>query len=392
MKLIILGQGHVGRVLGKILLKEKNIQSILFCDIKENEQFKSKKVSFKKLNLSKQKDLLNLLREQKADLVVNAAHFSFNKKIMDACYKTKTNYLDLASDMWAPERKIPYKIDQWDFKKRFEKENLLALINAGVSPGLTNLFAGQCAAFFDKIDEMTISLVEDSRSKDPYFSWSVNATLDEAISEPLIFKNKKHKLLPILTKPTQFIFPKPFGKKWVKPLPQDEAMTIPKNIKMKHFTIQDFDSQRELLDTLFLLGFLSEEEITLEKSKVIPLKFCEQIISKYQEKRAKEKKNPFPEAQFAFLVDCIGKKKGQKKKLRYFITFPKEQEIKKLKLKANFITYPTALATSLFIQHFFEIEQKGVLATEQLNEQLGKKIINELKRKGVSVRRTVRSC
>lgn len=380
MKVLILGHGAVGSVLAKLLHEEKNVKSVISADISFKEEKKFEKFHHVNINLKNKVQLLNALKKHKPDMVVNASPPVFNVEVLEACIKANCNYLDMAAwwELDTDKNAVsPYKIEQFDFDKAFKERNIIGLIEAGISPGMTNLFVRECADQFDELEDVKIRLIEESVVKELSFAWSKEALLDEINSKPLIYKDKKFKIMEPFTGIEYYNFPKPFGKKKVGLLCQDEIGTIPFYIKMKNLDVKAYDNQVDIYKFLYDLGLTSEEKIDFKGIKITPFEFVVKVLP---EVSFNFKDPKYDDAQFAFAVEASGKVKGKRKKIRYFVTFPKQKEINKLGLNANFISYPTALSAKIFAMAMPKIKAKGIIPPEALDKEVRRFILSELDR------------
>lgn len=379
MKTLIVGGGAVGSVLCKLLAKEKEIESIVCCDINERK-FKDKKIKFFKIDLKDRKKFEEFLIEGKFEHVVNSATSWINLDLMAFCEKLGINYMDMSS-MWNPDSnkkaKSPYKVEQLDFHEKFKRKNIFGLINAGVAPGLDNLFARECADELDEVENIKIRLVDYSGSEDIYFAWSKEVLLEELASKPLVYKNGKFKIMEAFSGIEEFEFPKPFGKKKVALICQEEVGTIPLYIKVKNVDEKDYDDQMLKQKFLYDAGLLSKEKIKIGDCDVSPLDFTCKALP---EVSTAEEIRKYKTAQFAMLVEAEGKKNNKKTTARCWVVFPNQEKIDKLGIGANFITYPTALSASLFILSLEKIKEKGVFPPEALDKKVREEIINRLKK------------
>lgn len=379
MKVLILGHGAVGSVLAKLLSKEKSIKSIVCGDIGFKEEKFFGKTYHKKIDLTDEKEIVKLFNEKKPDIVVNATHPKFNLHIMKACLKARRNYIDTAS-FWDldpnPKAKIPYKMEQMDYNKDFMKNNIFGLIEAGVAPGLDNLMAAECASKLDKVDYIKIRMVEDTESKEIFFSWNKEWLLDELGTKPMIYENGKFKLVENFGDEEEYDFPEPVGKRKTCYFAQDEVGSIPLYIKTKKLDVKIHDNNIEISKILVALGMLSENEINVDGKYIKPIRFLSKILP--EQFPGEEKK--FPKARFAICVEAIGESNGRKKTLKYSIVFPSQKEINSLRLGANFISYPTALSIKLFIMSIPLIKNKGIFPPEALEKEVRQSIFKELKK------------
>ena len=390
MKILILGHGAVGSVLAKLLEKEKNIKSVICADISFKEEKKFEKCHRVNINLKNKAQLLDTLKKFQPDLVINASPPTFNVDVLDACANSNCNYLDMAA-WWELDTDknaaSPYKIEQFDFDKVFRERNIIGLIEAGISPGMTNIFVRECADQFDELEDVKIRLIEESAVKELSFAWSKEALLDEINSKPLVYKDKKFKIMEPFTGIEYYNFPKPFGKKKVGLLCQDEVGTIPFYIKLKNVDVKAYDNQADIYKFLYDLGLTSEEKIDFNGIKITPFEFVVKVLP---EVSFNFRDSKFDEAQFAFAVEARGKIKGKKKTIRYFVSCPKQKEINKLGLNANFISYPTALSAKIFAMAVLRIKTKGIIPPEALDKEIRKYILSELgKTKHVTIKKEI---
>lgn len=378
MRLMVLGHGAVGSVLVKLLEAEKSVKKIIIADMCFKTEKNHEKLHHMKINLENKKELSEILKKHKPDLVINAATPTFNPIILDECAKEGINYMDMAA-CWEPDTDkkavSPYKIEQFDFDKKFREKKILGLIEAGVSPGMTNLFVRECADEFDVLEDVKIRLIDYSGTEEFHVAWSKEALLDEIGSKPLIYKDGKFKIVEPFSGEEDYDYPKPFGKKKASLICQDEIGTIPFFIKLKNIDIKDYDDQVDIHKFLYKLGLTSKEKISIKDVHISPFEFVNKVLPNI----SFDNENPkFSEAQFAFAVEASGKIKGKHKKIRYFVMFPKQKDINKLNLNANFISYPTALSTKIFALAMARVKDMGIIPPEALDKHIRKFILNEL--------------
>jgi saccharopine dehydrogenase (NAD+, L-lysine-forming) len=101
-------------------------------------------------------ELIALINEVKPDIVMNLALPYQDLTIMDACLATKTNYMDTAN--YEPEDTAKFEYTwQWDYKERFEKAGITALLGSGFDPGVTGVFSAYALKhYFDEIEYIDI--------------------------------------------------------------------------------------------------------------------------------------------------------------------------------------------------------------------------------------------
>jgi len=380
MKIMILGHGAIGSVLAKLLHKEDSVKSVISADMCFKEEKKFGKMCHIHINLENRSQFRAVLEKHMPDLIINAAAPRFNSDILKECAKLEINYMDMAA-CWEPDPDktalSPYKIEQFDFDMQFREKNVLGLIESGVSPGMTNLFVRECTDEFDEIEDVKIRLIDYSGTDEFHVAWSKESLLDEISSKPLVYKDGKFKIVEPFSGEEDYKFPAPYGKKKVSLICQDEIGTIPFFIKLKNLDIKDYDDQVDIHKFLYELGLVSKEKITIKNIEISPFEFVNKVLPDISFNNEDPK---FSEAQFAFAVEASGKIKGKKGTIRYFVLFPKQKEINKLGLNANFISYPTALSAKMFAMAIPRIKTKGIIPPEALDREVRKFILSELDR------------
>lgn len=398
MRILIIGYGAVGEVLVKLLAKEKSVEKINCIDYIPKKVIKNNKVFFQRFDVSKKQSFIEFIKNKKPDLIINTAVPKFNELILECCLQTKKDYMDLAScwdpnpngKPWSPEPemkiKSPYKVEQLDYQNQYKKAGLTGLIVAGVSPGLTNLFVREAVDFLDETDYVKIRLVDYSGTEDLYFAWSKEGLLDEIGCKPLVYENGKFKILEPFSGEEIFDFPPPFNDKKVNLICQDEIGTLPFYIKTNKIDIKDYDNLVDAQKLFYKMGLISKKKILFRGVEISPFEFMCKVLPDVPPSLADKK---YENAQFAFLIEAIGKKQGKKKAIRYFIMFPKQKEINHFNLNANFITYPTALSAKLFATSIPLIKKSGVFPPECIEKEARSWIIKQLPKNHVKVYKRV---
>jgi saccharopine dehydrogenase (NAD+, L-lysine-forming) len=231
MRILVVGAGAVGSVLAKILAKERGVSvSCAANDLPAARRFlgaDGKRVGLVRTDAS---DAAAVARAAKgSDLVVNASLPKFNLKLLRAALVARANYLDLDSLLkdWRHAEQLTYD-------KLFAKAGLTGLINAGVSPGLTNLLAAEAAERFATLDTLRFRILEEQDAERFIPSWSANVLKDELESWPLVFRRGKFAHVRPLKASETFRFPAPFGKRRVVSVYGDEIATVPLFLPVKN--------------------------------------------------------------------------------------------------------------------------------------------------------------
>ena len=165
-KALIIGAGGVaGVVIHKCCQNSEVFSEICIasrtkskCDkFKEELEEKTEtKISTAQVDADSVSELVALINREKPDIVINVALPYQDLTIMDACLKTKTDYLDTANYEPEDTAKFEYKW-QWAYKERFEKAGITAVLGCGFDPGVTGVFSAYAQKhYFDEINYIDI--------------------------------------------------------------------------------------------------------------------------------------------------------------------------------------------------------------------------------------------
>lgn len=385
MKVLIVGCGAVAYVLSTLLAKDKSVSKI-FCaskDVKKAKKFIpfNKKIKLVKLDASRFEDVVKAAKG--VDLVVNASLPYFNEIIMRAALKVKADYQDLCSEL-----KDLKTAEQLKFDKQFRKAKLVAVINTGVSPGVTNLLAGDIADKLDSVSAIKIRLLEEQKASEFVPSWSVEVTLDELSAPPLVYCNKKFCFREPFGDFEEYHFVHPYGKRIAVNLFADEVATIPKFIKTSNIDCKSSGSDIDFSRIIFKMGLLSYKPIKVKNSRIVPIELFAKIAPKVPSpKKMREliNKKIIENSVFVSVVEGEGVESGRKIKIKKAVVYPDLKNINKIMPGATYISYPTGLAAYAFLKALPKIRGKGVFPPERLSSDVRKEVLLELENHGIIV-------
>ncbi|MEM5879353.1 MAG: saccharopine dehydrogenase NADP-binding domain-containing protein [Candidatus Aenigmatarchaeota archaeon] len=391
MNILVLGCGAIGSSIIRLLLKEKFVDEI-FCVAKDKRTAKGfllqnfKDIEFRVADALDFKKIKSFL--QKSDFVINALpsylevggrNILVNLKILESCLKVGANYLDFAC--YGDEKK---KIaEQLLMAEEFEKEKLFALINAGICPGFSNLLAKEGSEDFDYLESIKIRTLEDQRGLEFVLPWSREGLFDVA-SRVLVYRNYKFFFKEPFTERESYEYPS-FGKISCYLLAHDEVYTLPHFIKVRNVDVKGGGSDIEILFALYKLGILEDEKVRVGKFRISPKKFVYSIVKGTPTTKEFVKiieSGIIEDAFFGLFVDCKGYRKNNRILVRNYVTFSQKMINKKL-YGTNYISYPTALSSVIFLKSVHKRRLYGVLPPEALPKPARKSFLRELERKDV---------
>jgi len=380
MKVLVIGLGLVGSNICKMLISNSNISELICCD-KNFSRISSIKsslklcedvfthITFRVLDVSRMNEIEKLAKN--VDLVVNAASPMFNIKIMKICLKTGANYLDLASNDYA-------KAEQLSLHEDFVKEGLTAIINSGLSPGLTNLMAKLCSDILDSIEFLKIRLLEDQIPYWRIWSWSPYLTIEHFSSSPIVYDNGVFRIEEPLGGVEEYIFPAPIGKRRTYLIYGDEVATIPNYIRLKHLDLKSGGSEIEFIKGLYNLGLFKNNEIKVGKKRIVPIRVLYELAREFDGYNPVDYLHHLDDMFVAVSLEADGVKNGERSMVRVHAFPPSLNEL----LSRNIVTTPTAFSaaavSAVLIEFFNEIKCSGVYPLEALKMDLRKKILSRL--------------
>lgn len=226
-------------------------------------------------------ELVALINEYKPDIVINVALPYQDLTIMDACLETKTDYVDTANYEPEDTAKFEYKW-QWDYRERFEKAGITALLGSGFDPGVTSVFSAYAQKHhFDEIH--TIDILDCNGGDHGYpFATNFNPEINirEVTANGSYWEDGKW----IETEPMEIKREYNFdqvGKKDMYLLHHEEIESLAlniKGIKRIRFFMTFGESYLTHLKVLENVGMTSIEPIEFEGKQIVPLQFLKAVL------------------------------------------------------------------------------------------------------------------
>jgi len=384
---LVVGAGAVGSVIVKFLSREKRIEKIICSDKNPKRarrfiDFSDSKLSFKKIDASDENQIAKASKD--VDLIINAALPHFNTTIMKSALRSGANYQDMCSHL--DKSKKP---EQLKFDNRFKKENLIGLINTGISPGITNILAMNNANKLDDVYSIKIRTLLDPNAIEPIFAMSPEITLEGSTSPPLVYRNGKFKFIKPFEEAEYYKFPEPLNRRFVFSVYGDEIATLPYYIKTKDVDFKSGGVDVEASKLFYDMGLLSDRAIKIGKESFVPLEFFSKKLPTvpHPDKMIElMHKGIVEDALVSLVVELNGEKFDKKVSIKSSIIFPTLKEIAKILPGATYISYPTGLSAFSFSKIIPLIEEYGVFPPEALNSDLRNRVLLELVSNGIRIR------
>jgi hypothetical protein len=362
MRIFVLGAGGTGGLLAHLLARQGHTVWCGDRNIERARRFLGKKSGIEVVEANA-RNLWSIVRAGRgANLVVNASPAVFNKIILRAALRLRAHYLDLNSHL----THHPFKPEQFRFHKQFLAKNRVALICAGVAPGLTNLLAERAAEMLDSVEAIQIRLFESTESKDPVSTWSADVAYDEAISRPRVYRNGRFLLAKRFDEREKFRFPPPIGEVPVYLAAQDEVCMLPYVLRVCDVDAKIGGNDFDRLRRWYRQGRLNRS------AGIIRKRFPETLTPRRVAKLIRT--GILENARFAAAVVVRGMKGEQPLLLRWDASFPTLYQIRQRGLISTPIAYATAHLAAIFIKHFPR-DSAGVIGPGGLSAETRRAIL-----------------
>jgi len=210
-------------------------------------------------------------------LLVNAAMPSFNCPIIELAVRVDAHALDLASDMYDRETERTKAFAQYRFDQALRNRGIAALINQGISPGITNFLVGEHIHYLRQtgrkdlaIESIDLYLLEDIDADAVIFSWSPMVALDELSQHPWrLARGRMQKLAPF-TEARQYTFPHERKPTRQYPLYQEELLSLHRSYpEIPSIGIYTGGSEVELVKALYQLNLLSKQAVAEQEGLTV---------------------------------------------------------------------------------------------------------------------------
>lgn len=275
----------------------------------------TKKVKLMELDATETAKVLETVRKEKVESVINCAWYQTNLGVMDACLKGGATYTDLGGF-------FDTCLKQLDLHKKWKDAGINATIGLGSTPGMTNVAGAAGAQRLDTVDSIDIVCAWGNTLPVKEAGWpgySIRTVLDEFTQESVQWINGKYEKQRILSGEIDVQMQEPIGKIKAYYIKHSEPATMGKYLKAKRctFRIGFPASDMNTFLTLRALGFADDKP--LDPYKISPLDF---LTSMYQRGVAQSREAPAKE-EFEydmFRIDCAGKKNGMPLTATYFIS------------------------------------------------------------------------
>jgi len=204
-----------------------------------------------------------------AALLVNAALPEFNGPLIELALRVGAHTVDLASDMYDRETERTLTFAQYGYDQALRERGVAALINMGISPGVTNFLIGR--RMYDllatdrkdlEVESIDLYLLEDIDSDSIVFSWSPIVALEELAQQPRVLTYGRMQVLEPFSEACEYHFPHEPSPSRQYPLYQEELLSLHRSFPdIESIAVYTGGSEVELVKALFQLNLLSKRSL-----------------------------------------------------------------------------------------------------------------------------------
>ena len=289
MRILVIGAGGVGSAFVPTAIRRDFFEHLVVADYDESRaaavaaRAGDSRVTAAAIDASNRDEIAALIRERQATHVLNAVDPRFVMPIFDACLAAGADYLDMAMSLSKPHPERPYELtgvklgdEQFAKAADWEAAGRLALVGAGVEPGLSDVFARYAADhLFSEIAEAGVrdgaNLVVEGYDFAP--SFSIWTTIEECLNPPVVFERDRgwYTTAPF-SEPEVFEFPEGIGPVECVNVEHEEVLLIPRWVDAKRVTFKYGLGNEfiEVLKTLHKLGLDRTQKVKVGDVEVSP--------------------------------------------------------------------------------------------------------------------------
>jgi saccharopine dehydrogenase-like NADP-dependent oxidoreductase len=371
-KIMIMGTGAQGSTIAARLQEEPSVEEIVCADydVRAAQELEKTLSKAKAVQVDGEKLDEIVKAAERCELIVNGLPPDFNMRVMDACVAVGASYLDMASGN-EEDPLVDAMKAQLDRDQEFADAGITALMNCGSAPGIANLIAREATDKLDSVDTIDILAFEGVwTTKFVPFWWSPETALDDMVSQPVVYQDGKHVLVPPFNNPEWVDFVG-LGKRKMYDHHHEEPVSMglladrylkgAKNINFR------YGGAKSLYD----MGLLSDQPVDVDGQKVVPIDLIEQLTPPAPSSRdevAKAIEGGIEADEGIFLVRVDGSVGGRDVRIDSYLSCPGLQDSFD-RAGISHESYLTGQCAYLFTLLLVrgKIDQKGVFPPEALD-------------------------
>ncbi len=290
MRILVVGAGGVGSALTSIASRRDFFERLVVADVERARAERAvtsagddARLAATAVDASDALDVIELIRSERADVIVNACDPRLNPPLFEAAFQAGATYLDMAMHLSRPHPAKPHEEvgvllgqDQLAAHDAWVDRQQLALVGMGVEPGLSDVFARYASDhLFAAIDEIGVRDGGDLEIDGCLFAptFSIWTTIEECLNPPLVWERGRgwYTTAPF-SEPETFVFPDGIGPLTCVNVEHEEVVLVPRWIECRRVTFK-YGLGEEFIDvlrTLHKLGLDGKDPVAVRGVEVAP--------------------------------------------------------------------------------------------------------------------------
>ena len=260
MRVLVIGSGGVGGAVARTAAHWGLFERVVMADYDLDRARHAvagagERFAAYKLDARNEDEIVELIRTEHVDAVLNAVDPRFVMPIFRAAFTAGVTYLDMAMSLSHPHPTDPFHTpgvklgdEQFAMADQWQERGLMALCGMGVEPGLSDVFARYAA--------------------DKLFS-----TIEECLNPPIVWeKGKEWFTTEPFSEPETFVFPAGIGPIECVNVEHEEVLLVPRWVDARRVTFKYGlgDEFIGVLKTIHQLGLDSTDPVEVGGAKVSP--------------------------------------------------------------------------------------------------------------------------
>jgi saccharopine dehydrogenase (NAD+, L-lysine forming) len=287
-KVLIIGAGGVGSVVTHKCAQATDVFTAITLASRTESKCRAiaEQISYPiktaQVNADKVPELVELIKKEKPQLVINVALPYQDLTIMDACLATGVDYLDTAN--YEPRDTAHFEYSwQWAYQDRFREKGLMALLGSGFDPGVTNVFTALAAKrYLDVIEEIDIIDANAGSHGQPFATnFNPEINIREVTAPCRHWENGQWVETPALATKRSYAFPDGIGSLNIYRMFHEEMESLVRNIptiRRAQFWMTFSDNYLTHLKVLQNVGMTRIDEVEFMGQKIVPLQFLKAVL------------------------------------------------------------------------------------------------------------------
>lgn len=374
-KVLIIGAGGVGSVTAhKCAMLESVFSNIVLasrtrskCDAiaRDVKKRTGRDIRTQQVDADDVPRMVDLIRKESPDLLVNLALPYQDLPIMDACLETGVDYLDTANYEPIDEARFEYKW-QWAYHDRFREKGIMALLGSGFDPGVTNVFCAWAQKHhFDEIHQLDIIDCNAGDHGQPFATnFNPEINIREITQKGRYWEKGEWVETDPLSWSMDYDFPEGIGTRKCYLMYHEELESLVRHlngIKRARFWMTFSDPYLTHLRVLENVGMTRIDPVEFQGQQIVPLQFLKAVLP--------EPAALGPLTKGRTCIGCVlkGTKDGKEKKLYVYNICSHEAAYKEVGSQA--VSYTTGVPAMIGARMMLEKtwHRPGVWNMEQFD-------------------------